>query len=321
MKWILGLCAIAVVVGLAATMTVPAQTVTPDVATLKLFPPETQGIAFVEVAGLRGAPLFNDLILQKLPQPPTEFNEFVQATGFNVEQDVDRVTAGHIGERDMLVVVQARYDKFKVEQFVKDKADHITSETYLGRVIYTPELVGPGGDAAAGGVAFIDNLILAGNLPAVKGAIDRMAAPAPSVVQNAGLMDQIRTIGAGNQVWAAGHFDLSMLGNRLPMPAGKVGDLAHSLNGGTYEMRIDQDVHVKASGSFGSADMAKATTDMLRGLVAVARLQVAQDDTLIHLIDGLSIENSNDKLLISFNASGDLLKQLQTLKPKLGLRH
>src|SRR5512138_771444 len=79
MKWILGFTAVAVLIGVAATLTVPAQTVTLDEGTLKLLPAETLGIAFVDVAGLRNAPLFNELILQKLPPFPRELSEFAEA--------------------------------------------------------------------------------------------------------------------------------------------------------------------------------------------------------------------------------------------------
>jgi hypothetical protein len=316
MKWILGVTTIAVVIGVVATMSIPAQTITPDEATLKLFPSETQGIGFVDVAGLRGSTLFNDLILQKLPHPE-ELNEFVQATGFDVMRDVDRITAGRINQRDVLAIVQARYDSFKVEQFVKDKADHIATETYLGRVIYR----GNGDSEHTGGVSFINNLIIAGSLSGVKQAIDRLAAPAPSVVQNTELMDQIRTIESGNQVWAAGKFDMNLFGaNRAPE---KIEEMAGSLKSGTYQMRFDQDVHVRASGVFGSAEMAKSTGDTLRGLAAMARLQVSggQDDKLVRLLDGLSIENSNDKVLITFNTTGTLLKELQEMRGLRGLVH
>src|SRR5947207_4276708 len=111
-----------------------------------------------------------------------------------------------------------------------------------------------------GGVSFLDKLIVAGSLSGVKAAIDRMAAPAPSVVDNADLMNSIRTIDSGNQVWAAGKFDPNMFGN-LPQVPGQFGQLASSLQGGTYQMRIDSDVHVKATGVFTTADMAKATGD------------------------------------------------------------
>ncbi len=98
--------------------------------------------------------------------------------------------------------------QFKVEQYLKDKAGDITTETYLGRVIYTPDV--PSGGCPrmpGGGVSFVDNLIVAGSVSAIKQAIDRMAATAPSVVDNSGMMGQIRTITAGSQVWAVGSFD------------------------------------------------------------------------------------------------------------------
>jgi hypothetical protein len=317
MRWILGVTAIAVIVGIVATITVPAQTVTPDQATLKLFPPETQGIGFVDVAGLRGSPLFNDLVLQKAQTFPKDLNDFIDATGFNLKTDVDRVTAGKIGQKDGLIIVQARYDKFKVEQFVQDHADHIATETYLGRVIYTGN---PDADHA-GGVSFLDNMIVAGSLPAVKAAIDRMAAPAPNVVDNTELMNSIRTIETGNQVWAAGKFDASMFGNVTQAPE-QIAQMATSLQSGTYQMRIDQDVHAKASGVFNTADMAKATGDTLRGLLAMGRLQATKDANLAQLLDGVDVANSGTNLTISFSASGDLLKQLRDMRvgPRNGLR-
>ncbi len=111
MKWILGVTAIAVIVGLAATLTVPAQTITPNEAILKLFPPETQGIGFVDVAGLRGAPLFNDLILQKLPQLPPEVSRVSRRRRASTSSRTwISVTAGHVGPQDMLIIVEARYD-------------------------------------------------------------------------------------------------------------------------------------------------------------------------------------------------------------------
>src|SRR5262249_36422026 len=151
-----------------------------------------------------------------------------------------------------------------------------------GRVIYTE--INSDSDRA-GGVAFIDNLIIAGSLPAVKQVIDRMAAPSTSAVDNAELMSQIHTLEAGNQVWAAGKFDMNMFGgNRGPE---KLGEIESALNAGTYQMRIDQDVHIKAAGSFNSAEMAKAAGDTLRGLLAMGKLQFAQDDKLTRLLDGI----------------------------------
>jgi hypothetical protein len=322
MKWILGFTAVAVLVGVAATITVPAQTVTLDEATLKLLPPETEGIAFVDVAGLRGAPLFNELFLSKLPPFPRGLTEFAQATGLEPQRDVDSVTVARTGEHAGVVLVRARYDKFKVEQYIKDKADKIGSETYLGRVIYTEDESHrgvPSSGESSGGVSFIDNLIVAGSLASVKQVIDRMAAPSQSVVDNADLMKQVRTIEAGNQVWAAGRFDTKMFGLPGAAPE-KLGEVASALNAGTYQMRIDQDVHAKATGSFNSPEMAKAASDTLRGLLAMGKLQFAQEPTLTRLLDGASVEFNGQTLMVTFNASGDVIKQLQEMRaaPRVG---
>jgi hypothetical protein len=301
-------------------MTVPAQTITPDEATLKLFPPETTGIAVIDVAGLRGAPLFNELIMQKLPaQFPGDLNEFIQATGFEIQRDVDKITVGHIGQHEGLAIVQARYDHFKVEQFVQDKAEDINTETYAGRLIYRT----PDGNASPAGVSFIDGVIIGGNVSAVKAAIDRMVPSAPpSIVQNSDLMNEIRTIEAGNQIWAVGKLELGPIVNNGPAgPGDKFKEMAGSITGGTYQMRIDQDIHIKATGSFGSADMAKASGDTLRGLLAIARLQVGQEQNLIRLLDGVSVENSAEKMTVTVNASGDVLKQLQDMRGLPGFRH
>ena len=313
MKWIVGVDTVAVVVGIVATMTVPAQTVTPDTATLKLFPPETQGLAFVDFAGLRSAPLFNEMVYQKLPKLPRELGEFAEATGFDIPRDVERLTLGYIGRNSVVAIVQAKYDKFKVEQFVKDKADHIQTETYLGRVIYNG---GPHGDGDHAGISFIDNLIVAGSISGVKQAIDRLAAPAPSVVDG-DLIPQIRTIGASNQVWAVGKFDPSMLSTVAPGIPEKAGEMLSSFKSGTYQMRIDQDLHARISGTFSTPEMAKATYDLGRGLLGVAQLQFEKEEKLKQLLGGLSMDTNGQTVTVTFNATGDLLKDLEAQKAGL----
>src|ERR1044071_224382 len=94
-------------------------------------------------------------------------------------------------------------------------------------------------------VAFIEDLIVAGHTAAVKAVIDRLAAPAQSVLDNATLMKDVRSIEVGNQIWGVGQFDLeSMPGSaRIPAPAL---ELVKGFKGGSYQMRLDTGVHVRA---------------------------------------------------------------------------
>jgi hypothetical protein len=302
MKWIVGVSIVAAVLGWAGTMTIPAATITPDEATLKYFPPETQGIAFVDVAALRNASLIqNAMGKEQLQSVPPGLKEFMDKTGFDVRRDVDRVTVGKISTFEKLAVADARFDKFKAEQFLRDKGKE--AETYLGRAVYRD------GDTA---ITFLDGVILFGSENAVKQAIDRMTYPGSPQLGN-DLLKAIKTIEAGNQVWAVGNFsqeDLPATGLRESTPAAQI---LKSLRGGTYQMSIDSGVHARATGNFTDAESAGNTADMARGLIAVAKLQVAkQQPDLLKALDGIQVSSSGSSVVVRIEEPGDLLMKLQT---------
>src|SRR5437867_2469525 len=113
MKWIVGFSVIAVVAGGGAITTIPAATMTPDQAILKLFPPETEAIAFIDVVELRNAALVKDVLDFYRPTVEDKLPEFMKATGLVPQRDVDRVTIAKVNSRDTLAVIEARYDRFK----------------------------------------------------------------------------------------------------------------------------------------------------------------------------------------------------------------
>jgi len=313
MKWIVGFSAIAVIVGAAATATVPAATITPDQAILKLLPPETQGIAFIDVAELRDAALVKDVLAGAglgILGKPGDLPEFMVATGLVPQRDVDRVTVGKINSREMLAVVEARYDRFKAEQFLKDKG--IEPQIHLGRTVFPmPIDVQHGQRYDISAVTFLDNLIIAGQIEAVKKALDQMSLPGSRPLRT-DLTEALRTIEAGSQVWAVGDFSIPDLPDlRGPAPAL---ELLKSLRSGTYQMRVDQDLHARATGNFADAEAAKNLGDMGRGLIAVAKLQVASQPDMLHLLDGIQVRDSGASVVVNIDEPGDLLKKLKDLR-------
>ena len=312
MKWIVGFSAIAVIVGAAATATIPAATITPDQAIFKLFPAETQGIAFIDVAALRSAALVKDILDFYRPTIEGQLPEFMVATGLVPQRDVDRVTVGRITPRETLAVIEARYDRFKAEQFLKDKG--MEAQAYLGHTMFSVD-VQRGQTYDIGAVTFLDNLIIAGQVEALKKALDQISLPGSQPL-GSDLTNAIRTIEAGSQVWAVGDFSVGELPAGLPGPAPAV-ELLKSLRGGTYQMRVDQDVHARATGNFENADSAKTLADMARGLIAVAKLQVAKqepDMLLLHLLDGVQVTDSGTSVVVNIDEPGDLLKKLRDLR-------
>jgi len=308
MKWIVGFSVIAVVAGAAAITTIPAATMTPDQAILKLFPPETEAIAFIDVAELRNAALVKDVLDFYRPTVEDKLPEFMKATGLVPQRDVDRVTIAKVNSRDTLAVIEARYDRFKAEEFVKDKG--LRPETYLGRMVYPIDLQRDH-DYDISAVTFLDNLIVAGQMNAVKKAIDQMSSLGSQPLRN-DLTDAIRNVEAGSQVWAVGNFSLPEIPElRGPAPAL---ELLKSLRSGTYEMRVDQDLHARATGNFADADAAKNLGDMARGLIAVARLQMAKQPDMLQLLDGVQVRDSGSSVVVNIDEPGDLLKKLKDIR-------
>ena len=308
MKWVLGVSVLAIAMGWAATMTIPAATVSIDETSLKFLPPDTQGVAFIDVAALRNAPLVQDVLKDKKLSRPRGLDEFVLATGVDPERDIDKVTIGKLGVQDGLVIVQGRIDKFKIEQFLKDKGKE--PQVYLGQNIYSD------GDGA---FVLLDNVVLLGQMTAVKRAVEQRQVPG-SLPLRSELMAAIRTIEAGNQIWGVGDVsinDLGAVGVRGPAPAV---EMLKSLKSGTYQMRVDTGIHARAIGNFADAESAKNIGDMARGVIAVAKLQVSkQRPDALPLLDGIQVSYSGTALTVNVEESGDLLKKLKDFyRPEIG---
>jgi hypothetical protein len=318
MKWIVGVSVVAAVVFALATTTIPAQTIVPDQTVLKLFPAETQGVAFVDLAALRNTPLGQEVMAQGAPLATgvPKLQDFIDATGFNFQQDVDRVTVGRLDARRAMFVIQARFDKFKVERYL---ADHVTRlDTYMGRSIYEDRDLDFG-------VTFIDDLVIAGYIDAVKKAVEQVSLPASNIALRADLQAAIRNFESGSQVWAVGDFHFNELPvAQLPsrgVAAGPILEVLRTLQGGTYQMRVDSDIHAKATANFTSAENAKTLADLSRGMIALVKTQVAtQNQDLLHVLDGVQVSNSGTQIVVNIDEPGDLVKRLRELRQSRGLR-
>lgn len=299
MKWTLGVLMIAIAMGWASTATIPAATPTIDDVSLKFLPPDTVAVAFVDVAALRNAPLVQDLAKNKDLQLPYRLAEFIEATGFDPQRDLDKVTFAKINARDGLAVAQGRVDRFKVEQFFKDKGK--SSEAYLGQTLFRD---------GNGAVALIDDVVLAGQVNAVKRAIEQRQLPG-SMPLKAELLAALQTIDVGSQVWGVGELalkDMERVGVRGPAP---VVDMLKSLRTGTFQMNVDSAIHAKATGNFADAQSAKDVGDLAQGALAIARLQMAkQKPELLPVLNGIQVSASGVTVNVKLEMSGELFKGL-----------
>ncbi len=305
MKWIIGASVLAVAMGLAAIMTIPAATITPDEATLKLLPPETKGVAFIDVAALRDAPLVKQaLASDHFKHLNLDLERLKNETGFDVHRDLEKVTLATLGPRQGIAIVQGQFDRVRIEQLLNEKS-RMSSEVHMGRTLY-------GDDQKA--VTFIDNLIVVGERNTIKKAIDQISVPGAQPLRS-DLLEAIKTIEAGNQIWATGDISIHDLPGGFHGPAPAL-EMLKTFRSGTYQMRVDRDVYAKAVCNFEDAGAAKNLSEMARGFLAVAKLQVAKERDLLHALDGIQVSNSGTSVTVTIDEPGDLLLKLKDIHPR-----
>ena len=158
-----------------------------------------------------------------------------------------------------------------------------------------------------------------------KVALTGDANPWRRIALRSDLLAVIRTFEAGSQVWAVGdvHFDQLPVA-QLPPQAAAVGpilEIFKTLQGGTYQMRVDTNIHAKATANFTSVENAKTLADLSRGMIALVKTQVAtQNPDLLHALDGLQVSNSGTQMVVNIDEPGDLVKKLRELRQSRGLR-
>ncbi len=300
MKWVIGVISLAVTIAVVASFPGAVEAVNPDEALLRLFPIDTKGVGFVDVAQLRDNPLINELVIDRiLRDKPRAIDEFEEQTGLDLESDIQQIMVGRTGEKEFLIAARANYEDFRVEQYFNDKG--FDFDTYAGRTLYFP-------DGDDGAVSFVDGLVLVGSRNSIQEALDRLNAPSTTALANQSLLDSINSIDEGSQVWAVGAFEDFLLPDGMA-PA-MTTDLFDAIEGGTYQMHIDSIVTARAIGDFTTPEVAQRTTDLLRGLVALGKMQAYERQEFIELLDGVQIETIDATVHINFSADGDLLRRL-----------
>ena len=303
MKWLIGTVALAATfVVIAGTERPIQEALSPDEALLRVFPHDSNGVMFLNVAELRDNPLLREFFLDgPESQLPAAVTEFALRTGLDPETDVDQVMLGRTGGNEFLGVARARYDPLEVEQYFRD-AD-VGFETHGGRSVFRPY---PGSDWS---MSFIDDLVLMGEDGSVRQTIDQLAMTTPTAMDNPELIVAIQSIEEGNQVWGVGALADILLPEALAPPMAI--DLVASLEHITYQMRLDDGLTVRAAGEFATAATARRTGDLMRGLVALGKMQVFESDDLIQLLDGVQIDSIESSVEIRIVADGALLRRVK----------
>jgi predicted RNA-binding Zn ribbon-like protein len=249
--------------------------------------------------------------IRKLEPNGRERDEFLQKTGLDIEQDIDTVVAAVLPRTEgasgdsAIVLARGRFDVVRLEGLAREHGGQV--EDYRGaRLIRHVENSERPSEMALG---FIEpGLVAMGTYSAVREAIDTKRG-GPNVISNTELMRLVAELGSNN-AWAVGRFDALASRADLPsellsqVPAIAWFSVAGHVNGGVSGL-------LKAEAR--DEEAAQNMRDMLRGVVALAKLQAGDRPEMQAMVQSLQLGGSGRTVALSFTLPTEFFEALGAL--------
>jgi hypothetical protein len=292
---------------------------------LRYVPADATMVAYADVRAIMDSDLRARLKLA-LPMHEQGQKEFQEQTGIDIERDIDYIVAAlATGPQQArpLVIARGRFNDTQLEGLIREHGG--TVEDYKGKRLVLAPAGHNGHGRDASGVptdpsdhrarlatdhivlAFLEPGIVAfGDASAVRTAIDAQLS-AHSITSNNEMMELVTDIGRNNNAWAVGRFDVLAAQAKLPeqissrLPAVKWFAAAGHVNGG-----VSGTLRAEARDDAAAENL----RDVVRGFLALARMQSQADPRTAGLIDSLHLSGSGKTVALSFSVPAEILDMI-----------
>lgn len=281
---------------------------------LEYLPAEATVVAFANVREVMTSEV-RQRVKRMEPEGDKGKKEFEEKTGIDIDSDIDRVLACVIPdasgssspEGGGFVLARGRFNQVKIEGLVREQGGRV--EQYNGIRLLVYEHDKQKNDRFA--LAFVEPGLLAiGSGDAVRKAIDSKRG-GKNIASKPEVMKQIEAIDDGN-IWALGRFDVLTTQAHLPKEmAGKLPPINMFSASGRVNGGVSGTITAQAS----DEQAANNLRDVVRGMLALARLQSGGNPQVQNLLQSLQMGGSGTSVSISFTLPVELL---DAFAPKKG---
>jgi hypothetical protein len=271
---------------------------------LRYVPADATVVAYADVRAIMDSELRARL---KAAMPTHDGQqEFQKETGIDIERDIDYVVAavspGGV-HTSPLVVARGRFNDVQLESLIREKGGVV--EDYKGkRLIVAQSREGTDGPTRSLVLAFLEpGLVAIGEGTAVRNAIDAQLS-SHSITSNSEMMELVTDIGATNNAWAVGRFDVLASQANLPqevktrIPPVKWFAAAGHINGG-----ISGTLRAEANDDKAAEELRA----VVNGFLALGRLQAQSDPKAAALVNSLQLSGSGKTVALSFTVPAELM--------------
>ena len=278
---------------------------------LRLVPRDAELVAYADVRAVMVSEVRQKL-LQVLPSSGSGQQQFQDQTGINIETDIDRVIAcaspSHVNGQTMpvagMVLARGRFNDVKIEALMREHGAQV--ESYKGKRLIVSDVNTRAGSNSFS-LAFLEpGLVAVGNTELIRTAVD-LTGGGDNVTNNEEVMSFVRSLD-GN-AWAVGHFDA--LRAQAKLPAGVAGQIP-PITWFSASGRVDGGISGVVRADTRDEESANSLRDVVRGIVALARLQTGARPELRPLVDSIQLGGTGTSVTLSFDVSAQMFDLLTT---------
>ncbi len=271
-------------------------------AELRYVPADATLVAFADVQAVMASELRQQL-RRVVPPHESGHEEFEQNTGINIERDIDHVVASLAAPAaadrlpaSVLVLARGRFDAARIEAAMRQHGARV--ETHRGASVMTLGEDQADGAAAPDrqlALAFVEPEVVAVGSPRlVRSAID-LREGGENVTANRDMFDLVQSV--RGDVWAVGLFDALTRQARLPAAvAERLPPVTRFAASGQVNGGLQGAIRVETTDEQ-SADQWR---DVVRGILAMARLQAPSDPELRNMLDSFELGGTGTTIALSF---------------------
>ena len=231
---------------------------------------------------------------------------FKEQTGIDLETDVDYVVASSSGMGEPtqgeppLVLAKGRFDEVRIEGLIRDQGGVV--EDYNGSKLLIS------GEKKLAVVFLEPGLVAIGGAAAVRKSIDTKA-DGSNVKGNDEVMRLVRDIDDGD-AWVVARFD-ALTGGRLPVEvANQLPPINWFSARGFVNSSVDGQLRVETRDEVS----AKNLQDVVRGFMALGRLQTGQHPEVAAFLDTVQLSGDGKTVSLSFSLPPEMIEALGALR-------
>lgn len=275
---------------------------------LKYIPADARVVAYANVRDVMNSELRQRV--RQLRPDEGRHDDFQDKTGIDIERDIDEVVAcigAGAEEREIenpLIIARGRFDLVRIEGLIREHGGRVTEHNGTRMLTHADR---PRSRTLA--VAFVEpGLVALGTEAAVRQAIDRRGG-GENITSNDEVMGIVRDIDDGN-AWAVGRFDAIARQARLPREvAGQLPPINWFAASGHVNGGVRGVIRAEARDEAAAQNL----RDVLRGFMALARLQANAKPELNVMMDSLQLGGDGKTVSLAFALPTEVIEMLGAL--------